>query len=893
MRTWRCAVIATVLLAVPAAARAAEIPQSGTLDLAAGADVRIGGLGESSFTGFSVARAGDVNGDGLADVLVSAPQADAPGRTGAGAVFVLFGRRDKAPIDLANLGGAGFRVDGAAPGDEAGLAVAPAGDQNGDGLADFVVGAPAIGSGRPGAAYVVYGKRDTAAIDLASPGAGAYRIAGAQPDDNTGFAVGSVGDLNGDGRSELLVGAPRYDVNASDRVDAGAVFVVYGGGAPAAVDLAALGSGGYRIDGEGHGFAGWSVAGSADMNGDGHPEVVLGAPFTDAPGAPGAGSAYVVWGRTDTAGVDLAALGAGGFRMNGGLGRGPAAGAEGASAQDQGTSADVGADTLGEAAGAAVAALGDVNGDGVPDVAVGAQLADRGSRLNAGSVYVVHGKASSDPVDLASVGTDPTGGFRVDGAAPRDLTGTGVSEAGDVNGDGRGDLLVSAPLAAPLSRDQSGATYVLYGQAAEKSVDLAAIGDAGFRIAGPGSGDTTSRHAAGVGDFNGDGAPDLLLGGPLARPKPACSPDTSPQPCPTDASEADRGPRAGAAFLVFSPKPVPPPPPDPGQVEEVQIDKCVATSNVEVIVDDSGSMETTDPGLLRRQALELLLSKPRNQGDVLGALEFGDFADQLFPPEPIDPRQTPALFARLRELLMADNGGTDYNAAFTAAGGENPAAGARIFLTDGGHNVGAYTGGHAGGPPTYVIGLDIGRRGPDAERLARIAKDTGGEYFPNVGPRRLQPVLGRIDSRLNCDIGIENFPDTLLNDTDTQTSNTPLDGGTHSTDVSVTWDDPADQLAVDHINYYRRGNRKPLALFRRGNRKPTATITASMIRHVLRTGRPGGHGALRVSGKAGSTFVTLRVTGLGPGRLQVVVGAKKVKGTSHVVTQVSQSRRRR
>ena len=66
-----------------------------------------------------------------------------------------------------------------------------------------------------------------------------------------------------------------------------------------------------------------------------------------------------------------------------------------------------------------------------------------------------------------------------------------------------------------------------------------------------------------------------------------------------------------------------------------------------------------------------------------------------------------------------------------------------------------------------------------------------------------------------------------------------------------------------------------------------------MIRHVLRTGRPGGHGALRVSAQAGSTFVTLRVTGLGPGRLRVIVGANKVRGGSHVVTQVSQSRRRR
>jgi hypothetical protein len=872
------------LLACPGAAQAAQIPESGTLDLASQADVRIGGLEESSFTGFSVARAGDVNRDGLADVIVGAPQANARGRANAGSAFVIFGQRTPAPVDLANLGGSGYRIDGALAGDEAGFSVAAAGDVNGDGFADVVVGAPAVGANRSGAAYVVYGKADAGAIDLGSAGPGAYRIGGAQPGDLAGFSVGSVGDLNGDGRPELLVGAPRFDVNDSDRVDAGAVYVIRGTAAPSDVDLAALGGRGYRIDGDGHGYAGWSVDGSADMNGDGRPEVLLGAPFTDAPGAPGAGSAYVVWGRQDTAGVDLASLGDGGFRLNGSLGRGPAAGSEGLSTMDQGTAGDVAADNLGEAAGSSVAALGDVNGDGVPDIAVGAQLADRGSRFNAGSVYVVHGKATSAPVDLSSVG-DTTPGFRVDGAAPVDNTGTGVSDAGDVNGDGRRDMLVSSPLAAPLSRDQSGATYVIYGRAAEKSVDLAAIGDAGFRIAGPGKGDTTSRHAVGVGDVNGDGAADLLLGGPLARPKPACAPDTSTTPCPTDAKESDRGPRAGAAFLVFSPKPVPPPPPDPGQVEEVQIDQCVAVRNVEAIIDDSGSMSGTDPDNLRRRALEILLDKPRNVGDVLGALEFGSEADQLFPPKPIDEKETPAIIKRLRQLVNADNGGTNYNAAFAAVGDENPAAGARIFITDGGHNEGEYTGGHAGGPPTYVIGLDIGRTGPDAARLQRIADDTHGHYYPSVSGGRLQTVLGRIDAHLNCDTSVDDYSDTITDTTDTAQVDAPIDDTTYSSDVTVSWDDPADQLDV-----------KRLELYRRGNRKTVATVSGTTITRVLHSRRRGGHGRLRVSGRAGSTFVTLRVNGIGGLKdvaLRVVVGAKKVRGRSHVVTQVTQSRRRR
>src|SRR4051812_25051982 len=202
-RVWLATIGA--LLVACGAAHAAEIPESGTLDLAAKADVRISGLGALSFTGFSVARVGDVNGDGLSDIAVGAPQASARDRSNAGSVFVIFGRADSSPIDLANLGAAGYRIDGALPGDEAGFALAPAGDLDGDGRGDLVIGAPAAGSERPGGAWVVLGKGNSNGIDLAAPGAAAYRIGGAQPGDLTGFSVGSIGDLDGDGLRDILV----------------------------------------------------------------------------------------------------------------------------------------------------------------------------------------------------------------------------------------------------------------------------------------------------------------------------------------------------------------------------------------------------------------------------------------------------------------------------------------------------------------------------------------------------------------------------------------------------------------------------------------------------------------------------------------------------------------
>ena len=112
----------------------------------------------------------------------------------------------------------------------------------------------------------------------------------------------------------------------------------------------------------------------------------------------------------------------------------------------------------------------------------------------------------------------------------------------------------------------------------------------------------------------------------------------------------------------------------------------------------------------------------------------------------------PGLFELSAQRVDADNGGTNYNAAFTGVAGDNPGAQARIFLTDGEHNEGEYVDGHRDGPPTYVIGLGIGRRGEAAQRLERIAKDTGGRYYPGVTAQNLQPVLNRIDSRLNCDL---------------------------------------------------------------------------------------------------------------------------------------------
>ena len=432
-------------------------------------------------SGIDVAAAGDVNGDGLADALISSPLA---GRGRSGIVTVVFGRRGAGALDLGRIGAAGFQIRGPVR-DTYALAAAGIGDLDGDGLGDLVVGAPTAAKGG-GAAYVIRGEASNATVDLAKPGNRLlFKIAGGRPcrrfpfpgelgGDNIGGDVAGPGDVNGDGLPDVAVLAHG---NCIEGARSG-VYVVFGARDGRTVDLRHLRGRGITVpadhDAE---LANAQIAPAGDVNGDGFADLAIGR----GEAGPGVPLAEVVLGGPGGRTIRQSAL----------------------TFVVRGSTCE---------AGRAASAAGDVNGDGVGDLLVGggpSSCREDGS----GRAYVVFGSRSPGAVDVDRLAE---GGIAIIGPAGSNMTGAAAG-IGDVNGDGLADVAVADEDATVFGRRYAGEVFLVPGRREPGTVELQYAGATVLAWGGSQADSRLGVALDGVGDFDGDGRPDLLAGAPFAR----------------------------------------------------------------------------------------------------------------------------------------------------------------------------------------------------------------------------------------------------------------------------------------------------------------------------------------------------------------------------------------
>ena len=459
--------------------------------------------GRSQYGGSdSVSGAGDVNGDGIDDLIIGARSASGVG----GRSYVVFGQTSEfsPSLDLSLLNGSdGFDLDGIDSLDSSGGSVSGAGDVNGDGLDDLIIGnnnGDPNGNLNAGESYVVFGNDGgfPSSLPLSTlDGTNGFVLNGIDNNDRSGTSVSGAGDVNGDGIDDLIIGARGGDPNGVDY--AGESYVVFGNdsGFPSSLDLSTLnGSNGFVINGiDVQDRSSSTVSDAGDVNGDGIGDIIIGADMADPNGNSYAGESYVVFGNSSgfSPSLNLSALdGTNGFVING------------VDPSDY--------------SGTSVSGAGDVNGDGIDDLIIGAFKADPNGNSFAGATYVVFGNNSgfSSSLDLSTL--DGTNGFVINGIDNSGRSGISVSGAGDVNGDGIDDLIIGAYRADPNGNRDAGESYVVFGRA---SVTNPLLGDANqdgvidFLDIAPFISLLSSNGFLDEADINRDGVVDFLDIGPF------------------------------------------------------------------------------------------------------------------------------------------------------------------------------------------------------------------------------------------------------------------------------------------------------------------------------------------------------------------------------------------
>lgn len=394
--------------------------------------LRLDGSIEGETFGSSLADIGDVNGDAVPDIAVSAPSSRGKDGSPDGRVLIYSGASGAPLLQLNPIERRGLF----------GWSIAKAGDIDGDNVPDLIIGAPHTSPDflfGAGSALIYSGATGDPLLVINGEEMGAY----------FGQSVAGLGDLDGDGVPDILVGAPY--ASAEDRIGLGAATVHSGADGTIIFKFNGLDSGDYL---------GWAVSGLGDIDGDGVPDIMVGAPFASPSGRAQAGSVFVHSGATGDLILQL----------------------DGTDARDH--------------FGKSVAEIGDVDGDGTPDLLIGAPNASPDGRENAGSVFLYSG-ATAKRI------------FRFDGLERFDEFGASVSSAGDVDGDDVPDILIGAPGASPNGQTRAGSAFVFSG----------ATGELLFRFDGSEQGATLGRSVAGVGSPKDNDRSEAIVGSPYANPQ--------------------------------------------------------------------------------------------------------------------------------------------------------------------------------------------------------------------------------------------------------------------------------------------------------------------------------------------------------------------------------------
>ncbi|MEM6460396.1 MAG: Hint domain-containing protein [Pseudomonadota bacterium] len=523
------------------------------------------GVAAGDRSGVFVASVGDIDGDGIDDLIIGADQADPNDKASAGETYLVSsqdlydldiadGMADGI-IELANVAAIGaakgnsYQFNGIDAGDLSGISVASVADLDDDGKDELIIGVPGAESNgiSSGETYLI-SSRDLAALDIADGGSadGIVDLADVAAADNSyqfngndffgqsGISVASAGDLDGDGREELIVGAFGADGGSGKTYlissrDLATLDIADGNAADGIIDLADVADApySYQFNGIAAGDnSGISVASAGDIDGDNIPDLIIGAYRAD-PNVVDSGASYLI------SGAELAALDTADGQTDGIIELANVAAADN-SYQFNGAAA-------GDRSGISVASAGDVVGDEKDDLIISAYWADDGG-ANSGAIYLISsedlvdlddstengGTAGDGIIELANVAAAPNS-YQFNGIDAGDLSGYSVASVADLDDDGKNELIIGAS-GAGSNGNRSGEIYLI------SSKDLAALDMAdgqvdgiidlehvaaaphSYQFNGIAAADRSGFSISAADDVTGDDVPDLIIGARFADP---------------------------------------------------------------------------------------------------------------------------------------------------------------------------------------------------------------------------------------------------------------------------------------------------------------------------------------------------------------------------------------